>query len=315
MPPAVSVIITIFNTEKYLGDAISSILAQTWSDLELILIDDGSTDGSLRVIQEFARRDARVRFASRENRGIVRSSNEGLAMARGEFIARMDSDDISMPERLERQIAFLRANPEVVAVSGWYQLVDAKGRRLRRIKMPLDDAAIQKCCLDGITALCHGCVTIRRSAFDAVGGYDDNFERATEDHDLFLRLGEVGKLANIPEVLLKYRLHDRSFGARNRQLQFDMVRVACERAWQRRGVQGEFLPAESWRPSEDRESRHKFLVECGWWAFNSGERRTAIIYGLKAVAKWPLNSTGWRLLVCAIVKRQSPENRSKRSLS
>src|SRR3954462_550758 len=110
-PPLLSVVTTVFNTAPYLRAAVESILAQTFRDFEYILVDDGSSDGSLASLREFERRDPRVRVISRGNTGIVRAANDGIALARGRYLARMDGDDLSIPTRFEKQVAHLDANP------------------------------------------------------------------------------------------------------------------------------------------------------------------------------------------------------------
>src|SRR3954469_1098404 len=114
--PAVSVIMPVYNARAYVAEAIDSVLAQTFGDFELILVDDGSTDGSLDILRGYEKRDPRVRVISRPNTGIVGALNDGLKLARGEFIARIDADDASLPNRFEKEIAFLRAHPDVVIV-------------------------------------------------------------------------------------------------------------------------------------------------------------------------------------------------------
>lgn len=304
-PPTVSVVMTAFNTWRYIEQAVQSILAQSFSDLELIVIDDGSTDGTTETLRRLAGQDGRIRLRSRPNTGILKAANEGLGLARGEFIARMDSDDVSLPFRLEKQVGFLRANPEIVAVSTQYDYVDTRGRRLKTMAMPDGDAMIQSLLLRGIPGLCHSALLVRRSAIESIGGYDPAFAAATEDVDLCLRLGEVGRLANLPEVLLKVRLHGKSFGGHHSALQNQMAKLACQRAWQRRGIEGQYQYDEGpvWRPEPTVRSYHRFWLRCGWWAFNSGERKTALIYGVKATATQPLNKEAWRLLACACIKR------------
>jgi len=301
--PTISVIITVYNSEKYISEAVQSILDQTYDNFELIIIDDGSTDNSLDILTDFARTDKRIRLISRENKGIVVSSNEGVSLAQGKYIARMDSDDISVTDRFEKQLNFLIANPSVVAASGWYQYMDEKGRKLTTIKMPLDNESIQKSCMEGVPALCHGAVMIRQSALKEICGYDSAFKKATEDLDLFLRLGEVGELGNISDTILKVRLHSQSIGARKRQLQFDMARFASDRACKRRGIDVKFVPAKPWRSGEDNDSQFDFLIRCGWWAFNAGERMTAIIYSVKAIKKNFMRSMAWRLFICSLIKK------------
>lgn len=114
--PAVSVMMLVYNTRRYVEAAVRSILDQTWTDFELILIDDGSNDGSEEILRRLAAEDARIRLVSRENRGIVASRNEAVGLARGRFIAVMDSDDLSRPDRLARQVEYLDANPDCVLV-------------------------------------------------------------------------------------------------------------------------------------------------------------------------------------------------------
>jgi hypothetical protein len=141
----------------------------------------------------------------------------------------------------------------------------------------------------------------RKSASDQAGGYCTDFKYA-HDLELWLRLGEVGKLANLPQTVLQFRLHASSVSEKNRVEQRSFARQACERAAERRGVASTFIASEPWRPGTDRESRHSFALQYGWWAFNSAQRRTALLYGLKAVGLQPLKSTGWRLLACAAIK-------------
>jgi hypothetical protein len=120
---------------------------------------------------------------------------------------------------------------------------------------------------------------------------------------MWLRLGERGKLANVPQVLLKFRLHDKSISERKGQEQRRLAREACERAWRRRGLSDMTFEADNlWRPGKDRQSRHAFSLRYGWWAFNSAQRKTALVYGAKAVWADPLKPGGWKLLACAAVK-------------
>lgn len=142
---------------------------------------------------------------------------------------------------------------------------------------------------------------LRRSVVLQIGGYDETMTQA-EDLDLWLRLGEVGELANLPEALVQYRLHANSVSEQDCALQRQKALEACERAWQRRGIQGRFEAGGLWRPGKDRGSQHRFWMQYGWWAFNSGERQTALIYGLKAIRALPWHRAGWTLVSCALLK-------------
>jgi glycosyltransferase involved in cell wall biosynthesis len=300
--PTLSVLMSVYNAGRYLRPAIDSILTQTFNDFEFIIIDDGSVDRSAEILREYAARDPRVRLTVRANQGLTRTLNEAIGMARGEFLARMDCDDVSVADRFERQLAALRADPALVCVGGSFELIDGKGRLLTRLRPPTDDATIQQLLLKGHTAICHPAAMMRRDAVAKVGGYDPHF-KTTQDLDLWLRLGEVGRLGNVPEVVLKFRQHDSSVSETRREEQRRFGREAVERAWKRRGIAGGTFEAdEPWRPGKDRASRHKYAVRYGWWGFNSGARNTALAYGVKAVSILPLNAGGWKLLASALVK-------------
>ncbi|QZZ18813.1 glycosyltransferase family 2 protein [Leptothermofonsia sichuanensis E412] len=299
--PLISVIMPVYNAERYVGQAIDSILAQTLDDFEFLIADDGSTDHSLSVLQTYAERDQRIRLSCHSNQGVSRTRNQMLQQARGEFIAVMDADDIALPDRFALQVDFLRQHPAVVCVGGSHHLIDEAGRLLTFLDLPQTDEAIQKAALAGHGSICHPSAMIRRYALEKVGGYDEAYHSA-HDLDLWLKLGEVGQLANLSQAVLQYRLHPHSVSGRNPIAQRLEARQACEHAWQRRGIEGQFEAEDTWRPAGDRASRHHFMLQYGWWAFNSHQRQTALLYGWRAIKALPLSLEGWRLLVCAAVK-------------
>jgi glycosyltransferase involved in cell wall biosynthesis len=300
--PVISVLMSVYNGEKYLAEAMDSILAQTFRDFELIVIDDGSKDSSPKMLQDYAKRDPRVKITIRENKGLTVTLNEAFAQSRGKYLARMDCDDVALPTRFSKQIEFLEANPEVVCTGGYFQLIDGAGRLLTTLSVPTSDAEIQAKLLAGHNAITHPCAMIRRTAMEKAGGYDTRF-KTSQDLDLWLRLGEIGKLANIPHTVLKFRLHESSVSETKREQQRQMGRLACEEAWMRRELTNVIFEAgDPWRPGKDRASQHRFALQYGWWAFNSGERKTALIYGMKAIGAMPLKSDGWKLVTCAILK-------------
>jgi glycosyltransferase involved in cell wall biosynthesis len=299
--PVVSVLLPVFNGEKYLVQAIDSILGQTFRDFELLLIDDGSTDGSLKILRKFEMLDSRIRLTKRENRGLIATLNELLAQARGKYIARMDADDVALPGRFASQVHFLEANSNVACVGGAFELIDCAGRYLTTLSPPQGDEEVQKLILGGHGAIAHPSVMINGDCLRAVGSYDAAYETA-EDIDLWLRLGEVGELRNLPEVVLKYRLHDKSISGSAGQQQRETARRACERAWQRRGILGEFTASDSWRPAADNASQQTFALQYGWWAWNSAQRFTAIYYGWKAIKLQVHSLAGWKLLMVGLIK-------------
>jgi hypothetical protein len=176
---------------------------------------------------------------------------------------------------------------------------------LTTLRPPTDNATLQEHALSGRTPICHPLAMIRRDALDKVGGYDEQFTVA-QDLDLWLKLGEVGEFACVSDVLLRYRQHEDSVSEKKQTLQVRNMRLACERAYERRGIKREFLGDSGWRPTSNRRSKFEYALRYGWWAFNSAQRKTAMIYGLKAITAMPWNAEGWRLLVCALVKKSAP---------
>jgi glycosyltransferase involved in cell wall biosynthesis len=301
MTPTISVIMAVHNAQDYLQAAAQSILDQTFADFEFIIIDDGSTDRSPQILRELAGSDPRIRVETRRNKGLTRSLNEAISLARGDFLARMDADDIAMPNRFAVQLEYLRLHPDVVLMGAGYQLIDGASRMLTTIIPPVDDQTLQEHALSGRTPICHPLAMMRREEVLHVGGYDESLLVA-QDLDLWLKLGEVGKLGCVTDVLLKYRQHEHSVSEKKQLLQVQNMRLACERACARRGIKREFKGEAGWRPTSGRDSRHRFALQYGWWAFNSGQRKTAISYGARALRAKPINLESWRLLLCSVIK-------------
>lgn len=302
MAPLVSVLLPVYNAERYLAQAIESILNQSFTDFELLITDDGSTDRSLKILQAYAATDPRIRLLSRVNKGLISTLNEMLELAQGEYLARMDADDISTPDRLALQVKFLQQHPEIVCVGGAFDLIDPQGRTVQWIPMPQHNDEIQQMLLIGRTIINHPCALIRRSALQQVGGYDPTM-KTVEDLDMLLRLGEIGQLANLPEVVLKYRFHTHSVSAKNIVFQSQMAQTACQQAWQRRGIQGNYDSPQPWyRPTPDPASQQQFFHRYGWWAFCHGFRLTAAQCGIKAIAANPSTIESWKLLACSLIK-------------
>ena len=292
----VSVILPVYNAKNYLSESINSILIQTFTDFELIVIDDGSTDGSTALLQEFAARDSRIRLVCRHNKGLVETLNQALAIANGEFIARMDADDICEPDRFEKQVEFLNENPDVVCVGAQPMLIDGDGRKIMVMKMPLAHAEIDKSHISGHGhAMTHPLAMIRLQTLNAIGGYRIDYEHA-EDIDLWLRLGEEGELANLPEVLLNYRQHFSSIGYIERHQQLQSHWRAVDDAMVRRG-----LLIESTEPHKvDFPSASDVYEKWGWWALQGKNIETSRYYAYKALRVGPWRLSRWRLAACAI---------------
>lgn len=308
--PTVSVLMPVYNAGRYVAEAVESILGQTFADFEFLIVDDGSTDGSLGILREYAARDSRVRLTSRENRGLVTTLNELLAAAKGEYAARMDADDVCLPERFARQVAFLRSNPGVLAVGGAFIITDEAGVELTTIRPPVDDRELQSLALSGRNPFCHPAVMMRRAAVDAVGGYRQELMLA-EDLDLWLRLGERGELAGLPHVLIRYREHGGSICAQNRQRQVDQTRRAADEAADRRGLPRRTLDLRPHRRGQDPRSRHELAIRNGWWCYLRGSRGASAKHAVRAIANRPWAIGGWRLLACTLVKTVRPPAEGK----
>jgi glycosyltransferase involved in cell wall biosynthesis len=202
--PLISVVMSVHNGEKFLREAVESILNQTFRDFEFIIIDDGSADGSKAILEEYAARGARVRLVSRENRGLTKSLNEGLALARGEFVARMDADDIALPERFQRQIEYLNNNSLIAALGTWVCFIDGQGVKMIEHHSAAHPAIIAWEFSMG-NMVWHPTMMIRREWLEKVGNYDESFWVA-QDFDLWSRIFRAGgRVAVLPEVLLHYR--------------------------------------------------------------------------------------------------------------
>lgn len=212
MSHLVSIVMSAYNAEKYLPLALDSILSQSYSQWELIAIDDGSKDATLDILKSYQQNEARIRIISRENKGIPYSLNEGINLAQGDLIARMDADDIMLPNRLEEQVKFLDENPEVSMSSCHAYFINGKGKTIGVQKYTGFDS-VEECkntFAQRKIVLCNhpGFIAYKQALLD-VGGYKDI--PAAEDLDLFTRMVEQGNVLVItPQILLKYRIHGSS---------------------------------------------------------------------------------------------------------
>ena len=201
---ALSVVLPVFNGEASLDEAISSITRQSFGDFELLVVDDGSSDGSAAIARRHAAADPRVKLRSNPGKGLVAALNHGIEQASADLIARMDADDVALPARFERQMARMGGEPDLLVLGTATIRVDDRGKELEVTIPPADPAEISRR-LDRGNPIAHPTVVMRRAAVRAVGGYRRAYVRA-EDYDLWLRLAERGKLANLEEPLLRYRI-------------------------------------------------------------------------------------------------------------
>ncbi|OGM89308.1 hypothetical protein A2108_00695 [Candidatus Wolfebacteria bacterium GWA1_42_9] len=210
-----SVVMSVYNGERFLREALESILSQTFADFEFIIINDGSKDGSLGIIKKHP--DPRMKVISRENRGLIYSLNEGIGSAQGEYIARMDADDISLPNRLEEQVRFLDDHPDVWLCGSWAELIDEKGEKQGELKTPIGVRNVKKSFF-WHNPFIHPSVIFRKKAVRELGGYNPKF-RHVEDYELWSRLMKRHPADNLPLFLIQYRILPQSV---TRQFNFRM---------------------------------------------------------------------------------------------
>lgn len=295
MPPTISVVMPVYDAERYVGQAVESILAQTFGDFEFLIVDDGSKDKSLEILRAYARRDPRIKLKSRPNTGYVIALNEMLAEVQGEFVARMDADDVSLPERFARELDYLRAHERCLVVGSAVEWIDPDGELLKRQVPPLTHGGIDAAHLTGLEAvICHPSTLIRAEVFKLVGNYDQGLYGA-EDLDLWLRVAEVGELANLPESLLRYRFHFGKVGFAAKRRQLEAAQTGVRRAYARRNILKEPPRMEEPIPTVDRQ-----LQSWAWWALGSGNVATARKYAWRAVLRQPHLLNTWRLAFCAL---------------
>lgn len=201
--PRVSVVLPVYNGLPYLHAAISSILSQSFEDFELIIIDDGSVDGSASVLDDFD--DHRIRFFQQANQGLARTLNHGISLACGTYVARQDQDDLSHPDRLTLQVAYMEAHKDCVLLGSWAQIMEVDRLVQRFHRHPVDDPTLRYQLLFN-NPFVHSSVLFPRSVFQHVGGYSTDLARQPpEDYELWSRLSRLGSVANLGQVLVTYR--------------------------------------------------------------------------------------------------------------
>jgi glycosyltransferase involved in cell wall biosynthesis len=286
----------VYNTEAFLSDAIDSILAQTFTDWELICVDDGSSDCSLDVLRRYERADPRIRVVSRPNTGVSRARNDGMALARGRYIAAMDSDDVALPERLRRQVDYMDSHPECVGLGAAVRIVGPDLMPIKEELRPLDHETIDRRVLAGDGAVIRQPVAIfRAEAIRQVGGYRDEV-LAQEDTDLYLRLADIGRLSNLPDILLLYRQRVTNFCRTHRASLDQYLPKVIHDARIRRGLP--VGPDVIW----EQASIHSGDGRDSWasWsheAFNWGYPNTARLYAWRAIRSEFRAISSWKALL------------------
>lgn len=262
---------SVFNGEAFLAQAIESILDQTFRGFEFIIIDDGSTDKTSEILANYASRDARIRVVRHQNKGRAASLNIGISLAKANYIARMDADDIARSHRFEQQIDFLERHPDVGLLGGAVELIDKSGQVIGAIQSALQDSEIKSIMLHG-NPMWHPAVVMRKNVVLAVGGYRKPLLDA-DDYDLFLRMGERSQIANLGTIVLQYRIHPNQVSVKNMRHQalcFVAARAAA--SFRRSGKPDPLSDVEEVTPQllwsfgvTPEEIQRKLLGFCNYW--------------------------------------------------
>ena len=278
----------VYNCGHYLDEAIRSIRDQTFTDFEFVIVNDGSTDDSLEVIERHAAEDSRIVVLDRPNGGIVDALNAGLAVCQGEYIARMDGDDISLPERLSVQLKFFEKNPQCVLVGSQVYTLNDKNGICGEMTHPLtsNDIIIHGL-KQGGGPIIHPTFLMRVWAVKKIDGYRERMCLA-EDLDLIFRLAEVGSVANVPEYLLMYRIHPEQTSHRYNYKQTLAVIAAVEDAARRRNADVSQLSSN-------------LLVQASWQATDTGHRIQGLFFALKSILLAPLSLLTYRAFFRSIM--------------
>ncbi|MBU2103292.1 MAG: glycosyltransferase, partial [Candidatus Omnitrophica bacterium] len=213
----ISVVMPVYNGARYLHEAIESILWQTFDQFEFLIINDGSTDEAPRILAHYAQRDSRIRIIEQAHLGLIAALNNGCCQAKGKYIARMDADDVSLPERFRKQVEYMEANPEIGILGTWAECIDGQGAHREDWYSPTSPALVRWHLLFS-DCVVHPSSMMRRDLVRALGFYRDNAVCA-EDYDLMARAIEITNITNLPDLLLRYRVWNNRVTSRYPQMQ------------------------------------------------------------------------------------------------
>jgi glycosyltransferase involved in cell wall biosynthesis len=308
--PTISVVLPVYNGARFLRQTLASLRWQTFTDWEAVCVNDGSTDESQAILRQFAAADPRFRIVDQENQGIVAALNASVLAARAPWIARIDADDVAVPERLATQWRFVQDHPDVVVVGSYMLFTDPEGFPLSTQRYALEQEAIEQALLSGSAgSFGHPSVLIRRDALLKAGLYRKEYEWV-EDIDLWLRITRLGRVANIPRVLMHYRQHEQSVCWNRRALQHERLHRLLALARADRGLAAANQPLAAPQPAR------KQSTAAGKWArraARSGYYRTAWRQWRRQVAAEPLSFLTLRVTVemvlrgmAALFKKREP---------
>ena len=313
--PRVTVVMPVYNGARFIFDGVRSALNSSYRDLELLVVDDGSTDDSIIVATRAAAGDPRLRVVRGAHQGVAAARNIALREARGTYIANLDSDDVTFPQRFARQVAYLDRHPRCVALGVRTIIADGHDRALRVTQRYFAHTHIDASLLDGNGgAIGNDGAMFRREVALRIGGYEEHLTRTGEDHDFWLRLAEVGELACLPEVLIWYRLHDTnvSGGSDHQERRLPVTLANLERAFTRRGMTDR-APAKRLSPPL---SAAELRRDAALLRHFSGQRWRALALALVAMVLNPADAATRAAVTTILTTRPgiplAPDQRSAR---
>lgn len=287
--PRISVVMGVYNGERYLREAVDSVLGQTFGDFEFIIINDGSTDGTADILESYE--DRRIRLVHQQNMGLTPSLNKGLRMARGEYVARHDADDVSHSERFEKQLDLFARRPELTLVAS----------RTRTLENGTEDLHVPEYRDDTLPAqllqsslFTHGSMTFRRAAVMDAGGYDERFVYA-QDRDLWLRMAWAGHLfGTVQEPLYLFRRHDQQIRATRRSEQMQYGLRASLR------MIGRIVENPDACNGVDRRALHQALNGVAGECLKRKRPDGARLAARAMIAVWPGSALGYKLYALSL---------------
>ncbi|WP_081605567.1 glycosyltransferase family 2 protein [Rhodopirellula europaea] len=294
--PRISVLLTVFNAEKTVAETIRSVLTQTETDFEFLILDDGSTDDSYDIATQSVANDNRVQLIRQNNAGMAASLNRLIDESRGRYLARIDADDIAEPTRFSKQVAYLDAHPDCVLVGSAVLNIDDDGDPYGVTIMPSDHQAIEARMLSGAGGIMHPSTMLRSDAVIESGGFALNYPVA-EDQDLWLRLAQIGRLANLPEPLTRYRVHPQNMSFVRQKDGADALNRLLAKAHADRN-----LPFnQAVLPTSVNEQCSAWDRErtWAWTAVQEGYLATARKHARRLAARKPLDTRAWKLVAAS----------------
>jgi glycosyltransferase involved in cell wall biosynthesis len=295
--PAISVLMPARNGSKYLASAIDSVLAQTFTDFELLLVDDGSTDQTPAIAADYAKRDSRITVLQGSSGGLSMALNLALGIAKAPLLARMDCDDLCLPGRFAIQKQYMDAHPDCVLLGCKCTLIDPEDRPIcDKADIVESHEAIDKSLLELGWPLVHPALMLRTDHVRQIGGWNEKYH-TVEDHDLFLKLGEVGRMHNLQETLFLYRQHFKSTVYTTMSKQRKNIVEIVTAAYERRGLPVPAHVADK-PPTYLTSTQHR--RKWVWWALRDGHPDTARHHAWHVLKATPLSKESWSAMFCSL---------------